>query len=52
MTRWYHLEPTDADVFEQAPHVFTYQKRFAADGVSRISIRSGGQRVARRSTNT
>ena len=30
MTRWYHLEPTDADVFEQAPHVFTYQKRFAA----------------------
>jgi hypothetical protein len=30
MTRWYHLEPTDADVFEKAPHVFTYQKRFAA----------------------
>jgi hypothetical protein len=30
MTRWYQLEPTDADVFEKAPHVFTYQKRFAA----------------------
>jgi carbon monoxide dehydrogenase subunit G len=30
VTRWYPLAPTDADVFEKAPHVFTYQKRFAA----------------------
>lgn len=30
MTRWYPLEPTDADFLESAPHVFTYQKRFAA----------------------
>lgn len=30
MTRWHQLEPTEADVFETAPHVFTYQKRFAA----------------------
>jgi hypothetical protein len=30
VTRWYPLEPADADFFESAPHVFTYQKRFAA----------------------
>ena len=30
MTRWYQLEPADADFFQSAPHVFTYQKRFAA----------------------
>jgi hypothetical protein len=30
MTRWYPLESADADFFKSAPHVFTYQKRFAA----------------------
>src|ERR1700709_2603776 len=30
MTRWYQLESADADFFESAPHVFTYQRRFAA----------------------
>ena len=30
MARWYALEPADADFFDSAPHVFTYQKRFAA----------------------
>jgi hypothetical protein len=30
MTRWYPLESADADFFESAPHIFTYQKRFAA----------------------
>ncbi len=30
MTRWYPLESADADFFVSAPHVFTYQKRFAA----------------------
>ncbi|GFG54185.1 MxaD family protein [Mycolicibacterium agri] len=30
VTRWYPLQPADADFFESAPHVFTYQKRFAA----------------------
>jgi hypothetical protein len=30
VTRWYPLEPADADFFESAPHVFSYQKRFAA----------------------
>lgn len=30
MTRWHALEPADAGFFESAPHVFTYQKRFAA----------------------
>ncbi|OBB11947.1 polyketide cyclase [Mycobacteriaceae bacterium 1482268.1] len=30
MTRFYSLEPADADFFESGPHVFTYQKRFAA----------------------
>src|SRR3954471_182385 len=30
MARWYPLESADADFFESAPHVFTYQKRFAA----------------------
>ena len=30
MTRWYPLESADADFFQSAPHVFTYQKRFAA----------------------
>jgi Polyketide cyclase / dehydrase and lipid transport len=29
MTRWYPLEPADADFFASAPHVFRYQKRFA-----------------------
>lgn len=30
MTRWYPLEPADEDFLASAPHVFTYQKRFAA----------------------
>jgi uncharacterized protein YndB with AHSA1/START domain len=30
MARWYPLEPTDATFFGSAPHVFRYQKRFAA----------------------
>ncbi|RDH78865.1 SRPBCC family protein [Mycolicibacterium moriokaense] len=30
MARWYSLESADADFFASAPHVFTYQKRFAA----------------------
>ncbi|OBK75006.1 SRPBCC family protein [Mycobacterium sp. 1274761.0] len=30
MTRWYSLEPADADFFESGAHVFVYQKRFAA----------------------
>ena len=30
MTRWYPLESADAAFLESAPHVFTYQKRFAA----------------------
>ena len=30
MTRWYPLERADEDFFSSAPHVFTYQKRFAA----------------------
>jgi hypothetical protein len=30
MTRWHSLDPADADFFGSAPHVFTYQKRFAA----------------------
>jgi hypothetical protein len=30
MTRWYPLEPVDAEFFVSAPHVFHYQKRFAA----------------------
>ncbi|MDT5235141.1 MAG: hypothetical protein QOF47_1128 [Mycobacterium sp.] len=30
MTRWYPLEPTDDEFFTSAPHVFRYQKRFAA----------------------
>lgn len=30
MTRWYPLVSADADFFVSAPHVFTYQKRFAA----------------------
>jgi hypothetical protein len=30
MTRWYRLEPADDDFFTSAPHVFRYQKRFAA----------------------
>jgi hypothetical protein len=30
MTRWHPLEPADPEFFESAPHVFTYQKRFAA----------------------
>lgn len=30
MTRWYPLQPADEDFLTSAPHVFTYQKRFAA----------------------
>jgi hypothetical protein len=30
MTRWYPLEPVDAEFLASAPHVFRYQKRFAA----------------------
>lgn len=30
MTRWYPLEPADAEFLSSAPHVFRYQKRFAA----------------------
>jgi hypothetical protein len=30
MTRWYPLEPADDEFFSSAPHVFRYQKRFAA----------------------
>jgi hypothetical protein len=30
VTRWHELQPADADFFDSAPHVFTYQKRFAA----------------------
>ena len=30
MTRWYPLEPADDDFLTSAPHVFNYQKRFAA----------------------
>ena len=30
MARWYPLEPAGADFLESAPHVFIYQKRFAA----------------------
>lgn len=30
MTRWHALQSADADFFDSAPHVFTYQKRFAA----------------------
>jgi hypothetical protein len=30
VTRWYPLQPADEDFFTSAPHVFTYQKRFAA----------------------
>ena len=30
MTRWHALEPADADFLASAPHVFRYQKRFAA----------------------
>jgi hypothetical protein len=30
VTRWHQLEPADADFFKSAPHVFTYQRRFAA----------------------
>lgn len=30
MTRWYPLEPVDAEFFVCAPHIFRYQKRFAA----------------------
>jgi hypothetical protein len=30
MTRWHPLEPTDDEFFTSAPHVFRYQKRFAA----------------------
>ncbi|SEH71048.1 Carbon monoxide dehydrogenase subunit G [Mycolicibacterium rutilum] len=30
MTRWYPLEPADADFLASAPHVFRYEKRYAA----------------------
>jgi hypothetical protein len=30
MTRWHPLEPADDEFFTSAPHVFRYQKRFAA----------------------
>jgi Polyketide cyclase / dehydrase and lipid transport len=30
MTRWYPLEPADAEFFTSAPYVFRFQKRFAA----------------------
>ena len=30
MTRWHPLEPADADFLASAPHIFRYQKRFAA----------------------
>jgi hypothetical protein len=30
MTRWHPLEPADDEFFTSAPHVFHYQKRFAA----------------------
>ena len=30
MTRWHPLEPADADFLASAPHVFRYQKRYAA----------------------
>jgi len=30
MTRWHPLEPADDEFFASAPHVFRYQKRFAA----------------------
>jgi hypothetical protein len=30
MARWHPLEPADDDFFTTAPHVFRYQKRFAA----------------------
>ena len=30
MTRWHPLEPADADFLASAPHIFRYQKRYAA----------------------
>src|SRR5262245_17626685 len=30
MTRWYPLESADDDFIASAPHIFRYQKRFAA----------------------
>jgi polyketide cyclase/dehydrase/lipid transport protein len=30
MTRWYQLEPADAALFGSAPHVYRYEKRYAA----------------------
>jgi hypothetical protein len=30
MTRWYQLETADTDFLASAPHIFRYQKRFAA----------------------
>jgi hypothetical protein len=30
MTRWYPLEPADDDFLVSAPHIFRYEKRFAA----------------------
>lgn len=30
MTRWFPLEPADAGLFDSAPHVYRFRKRFAA----------------------
>jgi Polyketide cyclase / dehydrase and lipid transport len=30
MTRWYSLEPADANFLTTAPHIFRFQKRYAA----------------------
>ncbi len=30
MTRWFPLQPADADFFSSAPHVFSYQKHYDA----------------------
>ena len=30
MTRWFALEPADAEFFDSAPHVFRYEKHYAA----------------------
>ena len=30
MTRWHELEPSDAEMFTSAPHIYRYQKRYAA----------------------
>jgi hypothetical protein len=30
MTRWFPVEPADSGLFDSAPHIFRYRKRFAA----------------------